>query len=205
MQHLDISTPFFRWARGIALIDILMALVIIMILIIASVLYWQSNQRANLTQAGYDLLQDIIEAAQGWQPVHVNQGKYSGISVNGLLREGNIPEQYITDFNAQSRRFSRITSRLPIDQHTGLTTPWAGDSKVFVTQAEQGVLKIVFDQIPNYACESLTNRVNQGSMLSHPGASISNTNRAVPNVDSAKCRDNEDNSARFTMWYHPDM
>ena len=227
MRQPTTTKPFTKQQAGVALLDILLSLVIVMILITATVLYWQSNQRANLTQAGYNLLQDIIEAAQGWQPTNVNQGKYSGISVNALLREGSIPAEYITDFDATSSsrfarvsnrlssassgKFSKVASHLPVDNdnETGLTTPWAGDSKVYVTQAGQGVLQIIFDDIPNYACDNLADRVNNASMAAHSGVALSSDASILdgrqPNIDRAKCQDNQDGNTKLIVWYHPEV
>ena len=182
--------------KGFALIDILLSLVIVMILMIASFLYWQSNRRANLNEAGYQLLQAIIEAAQGWQPTEVNQGRYSGISANGLLREGNIPRVYISNFDGNS------SDNIPVGDNTGLTTPWGGSSQVSVSQSDRGVLEIVFDKIPNYACNNLANRVNGDSGIAHPGVSIDPDN--MDNIDTAQCQQKQD-SFTLTVWYHPDF
>jgi prepilin-type N-terminal cleavage/methylation domain-containing protein len=201
------------YKRGFSLIEILLTLSIVMILFSSALMYWQSVQQTKLTEQGYELLQDIVEAAQGWQPKYLDKGKYSGISANALLQEGSIPEQYITNFDEKSLNptLPVLGNRIKITLNTGLTTPWGGKSQVSVSQAKgdkKGMLEIVFSNIPNYACLQLATRINSGSAMEHGNADIQEGSAVF---DSAVCQIRERKvmdkllGSKLTVWYHPDF
>ena len=211
--------------KGFTLFEMMLAVTVSLLIILAGILYTRSVYRGHLVTQGEQLILQIITVAQNYHTnANINQvntnndpnspditgypnPQYKGISTTWVANTAAIPAQYVqTTGNAQS----------PL----GILTPWSDVPAIDISGGSSGqysfdcgettnshecvnnnsYLAIAVHHLPNYACQSLATRLQQ--ILGAGRQVAGGKNPDIPVTDT-ECDDSDPNDSTLYIATKP--
>jgi len=118
--------------KGIGLLELMLALSIIAVLLVAATRYFKSTDSSRKVNAAVDILQVVINASEDWRTTNNN---YADISLAALQKQGLLPGN--TEWTESSGN------------------PWGGGIKV-TTNDSGKTIALTLTQVPLKECNSLS-------------------------------------------------
>ncbi|MCE3239358.1 MAG: hypothetical protein K0R24_2339 [Gammaproteobacteria bacterium] len=139
--------------RGIGLLELMLAMVIIAILTLMSIQYFSSAKRNTETGKGVDEIQDIIGIVAGMPAPYATATATADTNSldTSVAMSGQLPQEYVYSSGSSDAATYYIG------------TPWT-DNTTFTkinfktSMFDANTLQITGNEIPNWACQSLLDR-----------------------------------------------
>lgn len=177
---MQVSSPKHQ-QQGFTLFEMMLAMTVTILVIMAGILYVRSVYRGHLVDEGEQLILQIVSSAQHYHTAaniksadktgYLNQvpfEQYYGISTTWVANTGNIPGQYVQLTGDQTSPLGILSpwSDVPaIDISAGSKTEHQFDCGNIENSGQcvnnDTYVAIAVHDLPNYACDALAVRLQQ--------------------------------------------